>query len=105
MARNGVFLGFLVQTASVILFDVLFRNLTQILYILLRGGQPGLARPQRWNFHMEFLQDFLSIVEKTTNRSRDLTADIAGVGYKTGPITPSKIDGVRLSEAKRAHKS
>ena len=56
-------------------------------------------------FPMEFLQDFFPIVEKIINRSRDLTADIVRVGYKTGPITPSIIDGVRLSEAKRAHKS
>ena len=35
----------------------------------------------------------------------DLAADISGVGYKTGPTTPSQIDGVRLSETKGAHKS
>ena len=35
----------------------------------------------------------------------DLAADIAGVGYKTGTTTPSYIDGVRISEAKGAHKS
>ena len=35
--------------------------------------------------------------------SNDLATDIAGVGYKTGPTTPSQIDGFRLSETKRAH--
>ena len=37
--------------------------------------------------------------------SSDLTADIAGVGFKTEPTTPNQIGGVRLSETKRAHKS
>ena len=35
----------------------------------------------------------------------DLAEDIAGVGYKTGPATPSQFDGARLSETKGAHKS
>ena len=35
----------------------------------------------------------------------DSAADIAGVGYKTAPTTPSQTDGVRLSKAKGAHKS
>ena len=35
----------------------------------------------------------------------DLAEDIAGVGFKTGPITPHQIDVVRLSETKEAHKS
>ena len=35
----------------------------------------------------------------------DLAGGIVGLGYRTGPTTPSQIDGVRLSETKGAHES
>ena len=33
-----------------------------------------------------------------------LAADVVSVGYETRPITPIQMDGVRLSETKRARK-
>ena len=43
--------------------------------------------------------------ERTRRFFSDLTADVAGVVYKTEPTTPHQIGGVRLSKAKGAHKS
>ena len=55
-------------------------------------------RLSKKNYH----QDFNAFGWSPFN---DWAAGIVEVGYKTGPMSQSQIDGVRLSETKGAHKS
>ena len=68
-----------------------------------------------WGFSMSWIFRYpLSVVEKKYLQGfdafgwtpfNDLAAGDVGMGYKTGPTTPSQIGEVRFSETKGAHKS